>query len=84
MVQRLAAIRVGVDMASPVLEQLVRAQPLDGGPVEVRQPGAEQGHRALVDANRDLSGIDLRIPRELLIDVSSQFKVGFGHVALHA
>src|SRR4051812_6794941 len=41
MVQRLAAIRVGVDMASPVLEQLVAVRLLrQGGPDRAAPPGA--------------------------------------------
>jgi DNA-binding transcriptional MocR family regulator len=52
MVQRLAAIRVGVDMASPVLEQLVAVRLLRQAPTIVPARRAELRHRrdTLVEA----------------------------------
>ena len=56
LVQRLAALRVGVDMASPVLEQLVAVHLLDAGRRDRgRPPGAAAARRdALVAALREL------------------------------
>jgi DNA-binding transcriptional MocR family regulator len=55
LVQRLAAIRVGVDMASPVLEQLVAVRLLDQAPQIIRERRAQLRARrdTLVAALRD-------------------------------
>lgn len=55
LVQRLAAIRVGVDMASPVLEQLVAVRLLDQAPqiIAARRAQLRARRDALVAALRD-------------------------------
>jgi DNA-binding transcriptional MocR family regulator len=58
LVQRLAAARVGVDMASPVLDQLVAVRLLD------RAPAVVAARRAMLAAQRDalLAALAQRLP----------------------
>jgi DNA-binding transcriptional MocR family regulator len=65
LVQRLAALRVGVDMASPVLEQLVAVQLLDrAGTIvpERRRQLAEQRDALVAALRRELPEWGFRVP----------------------
>jgi DNA-binding transcriptional MocR family regulator len=66
LVQRLAALRVGVDMASPVLEQLVAVQLLDRAATivpERRRQLAEQRDALVAALRRELPEWGIRVPR---------------------
>jgi DNA-binding transcriptional MocR family regulator len=66
LVQRLAALRVGVDMASPVLDQLVAVQLLDRADTIVparRRQLAEQRDALVAALRRELPEWGIRVPR---------------------
>ncbi|MFC0528864.1 MocR-like transcription factor YczR [Phytohabitans kaempferiae] len=66
LVQRLAALRVGVDMASPVLDQLVAVQLLDRAGTIVparRRQLAEQRDALVAAVRRELPEWRVRVPR---------------------